>query len=217
MSTFANTLEEGVEAVGAHARVHFAGGQRSRGNQARNPIMVRVGNPPYLWPSANRSRPIAPGSGSSWTATRGGRYSFPWRTLKVVARRLREFVSVSGGKPIGNFFGILAIITNTHGFLENPDFAECANSVMRTFTDVYLLDLHGRKARRDSARPDGIPDGNVIIKLGKMRHLRQSNRTARQEFLLISGGTIEEKYGWLAGDDTCVSTNGRLEPLRPFI
>ena len=56
--------------------------------------------------------------------------------------------------------GILAFITN-HGYLDNPTFRGMRQSLMKTFDDIYLLDLHGNSKKKEKA-PDGGPDKNVF-------------------------------------------------------
>ena len=57
-------------------------------------------------------------------------------------------------------FGVLAFITN-HGYLDNPTFRGMRESLMKTFTDIYILDLHGN-AKKKEVSPDGSPDKNVF-------------------------------------------------------
>ena len=49
--------------------------------------------------------------------------------------------------------GILAFITN-HSYLDNPTFRGMRQQLMDTFTDIYLLDLHGNALKKETA-PDG--------------------------------------------------------------
>ena len=55
---------------------------------------------------------------------------------------------------------MLAFITN-HGYLDNPTFRGMRQQLMQTFTDIYVLDLHGNARKREQA-PDGGPDDNVF-------------------------------------------------------
>ena len=56
--------------------------------------------------------------------------------------------------------GILAFITN-HSYLDNPTFRGMRRALMNTFTDIYVLDLHGNAKKREVA-PDGGKDENVF-------------------------------------------------------
>lgn len=57
-------------------------------------------------------------------------------------------------------FGILAFITN-HGYLDNPTFRGMRQSLMDTFDDIYMLDLHGNSKKKETT-PDGGKDENVF-------------------------------------------------------
>ena len=56
--------------------------------------------------------------------------------------------------------GILAFITN-NSYLDNPTFRGMRQQLMDTFTNIYLLDLHGNAKKKERA-PDGSPDQNVF-------------------------------------------------------
>jgi predicted helicase len=56
--------------------------------------------------------------------------------------------------------GILTLITN-HGYLENPTFRGMRRSLMRSFPQIYVYDLHGNSKRKEKA-PDGTEDKNVF-------------------------------------------------------
>jgi predicted helicase len=56
--------------------------------------------------------------------------------------------------------GILAFITN-HGYLDNPTFRGMRQHLMKTFDEIYVLDLHGNSKKKEKA-PDGGKDENVF-------------------------------------------------------
>ena len=61
--------------------------------------------------------------------------------------------------------GIVGIITN-HAFLDNITFPGMRQSLMQTFNQIYILDLHGNSEQKETA-PDGSKDENVFdIKQG---------------------------------------------------
>ena len=57
-------------------------------------------------------------------------------------------------------YGILAFITN-HGYLDNPTFRGMRQSLMQSFDDIYVLDLHGNSKKKERS-PDGTKDENVF-------------------------------------------------------
>ena len=118
------------------------------------PIMVVLGNPPYSGQSANRS----------WE-TVGKK-----KKLNFIGQLLQDYYFVDG-KPLGEknpkwlqddyvkFIrwgqwriertgsGILALITN-HGYLDNPTFRGMRQSLMKTFNEIYIFDLHGNAKKK---------------------------------------------------------------------
>jgi predicted helicase len=56
--------------------------------------------------------------------------------------------------------GIVGIITN-HSWLDNPTFRGMRQSLMRSFEQIYVLDLHGNAKKKESS-PDGSDDQNVF-------------------------------------------------------
>lgn len=56
--------------------------------------------------------------------------------------------------------GVVAIITN-HSWLDNPTFRGMRQSLMRSFEQIYVLDLHGNTKKKEHA-PDGSKDENVF-------------------------------------------------------
>jgi predicted helicase len=56
--------------------------------------------------------------------------------------------------------GILGFITN-HSYLDNPTFRGMRQSLMQSFDEIYLLDLHGNSLKKEKC-PDGSKDENVF-------------------------------------------------------
>jgi len=56
--------------------------------------------------------------------------------------------------------GIVAIITN-HSWLDNPTFKGMRKSLMATFDQIHVLDLHGSTKKKERS-PDGSQDENVF-------------------------------------------------------
>ncbi|MBU4273419.1 MAG: N-6 DNA methylase [Planctomycetes bacterium] len=56
--------------------------------------------------------------------------------------------------------GIVGMITN-HGYLDNPTFRGMRQSLMETFDEIHVLDLHGN-AKKKECSPDGSNEENVF-------------------------------------------------------
>jgi very-short-patch-repair endonuclease len=128
------------------------------------PILVILGNPPYSGISANQN---------DWTE----------KLLKTDLDGAQSYYTVDG-QPLGEknpkwlqddyvkFLrfaqwkihkagrGIVAMITN-HGYLDNPTFRGMRQSLLKTFDEIYILDLHGNNLKRETA-PGGGADENVF-------------------------------------------------------
>lgn len=140
------------------------------------PILVITGNPPYSGSSKN------PSSRINYITTKGGKTK-KVKTLTFIGKLIEDYKKVDG-KSLGErnpkwlqddyvkFIrfaqwkmdqvdeGVVGIITN-HSFLDNPTFRGMRQSLMRTFNQIYLLDLHGNRKKKETT-PDGGKDENVF-------------------------------------------------------
>src|SRR3989344_4919234 len=95
--------------------------------------------------------------------------------------------------------GGVGMITN-HGYLDNPTFRGMRQSLMNTFTDLYILDLHGNSLKKEKA-PDGGKDVNVFdIQQGVAIALFVKNPKKKLPGTVHHAerwGEREEKYKWL--------------------
>ena len=57
-------------------------------------------------------------------------------------------------------YGIVGMITN-HSYLDNPTFRGMRQSLMHTFNEIYILDLHGNSLKKETT-PEGGKDENVF-------------------------------------------------------
>lgn len=179
------------------------------------PILVILGNPPYSGHSANTGE---------WV------------------RELIETYKQVDGKPLGEknpkwlqddyvkFLrfaqwkieqagrGVVGMITN-HAYLDNPTFRGMRQSLMRTFDEIYVLDLHGNSLKRETC-PDGSPDENVFdirqgvaIAFFVKRSDKGDTAVVRHADLY---GSREAKYEWLNAHDRKQTPWRELAPGAPF-
>jgi len=114
--------------------------------------------------------------------------------------------------------GVVGMITN-HGYLDNPTFRGMRQSLIRTFDDIYVLDLHGNSLKKETC-PDGNPDQNVFdIRQGvaiaffiKRGGTLKSDAAVRHADVF---GTRELKYAWLNDHDLKHTDWVELEPGSP--
>ena len=121
------------------------------------PVMVVLGNPPYSGHSANKSEWIA-GLVRDYYYVNG--LPLGEQNSKYLQDDYVKFIRFGQWRVSETGYGVLAFITN-HGYLDNPTFRGMRQNLMQTFTDIYLLDLHGNSKKREIS-PDGSPDQNVF-------------------------------------------------------
>lgn len=120
------------------------------------PVMVVLGNPPYSGHSQNKGEWIEELIADY---KQSAALKKPAQT-KWLSDDYVKFMRFSQSRIEQTGYGILAFVTN-HGYLDNPTFMDMRRSLMRTFDDIYLLDLHGNSKKKETA-PDGSKDENVF-------------------------------------------------------
>ena len=128
------------------------------------PLLVILGNPPYSGHSANKN---------IWTDKLlkndiDGINSY----YKVDGKPLEEknpkwlqddyvkFLRFSQWKIQKAGFGVVGMITN-HSWLDNPTFRGMRQSLMKTYNEIYILNLHGNSLKKETC-PNGSKDENVF-------------------------------------------------------
>lgn len=178
-------------------------------NVKNKPILVITGNPPY------RSKPLNPSYRDIRIETKSGKIRR--KKIATFIGRLIESYKRVDGKPLGErnpkwlhddyvkFIrfaqwkmdqvdeGIVGVITN-HSFLDNPTFRGMRQSLMKTFNQIYVLDLHGDTETPKA--PDGSKDENVFeIKKGVcISILLRKHELAQKIFYSPLWGKRMDKY-----------------------
>ncbi|MFZ1978176.1 MAG: N-6 DNA methylase, partial [Bacteroidota bacterium] len=168
----------------------------------KEPILVILGNPPYSGHSANSN---------DWTE----------RLLKEDIDGATSYYTVDG-QPLGEknpkwlqddyvkFLrfaqwkihkagqGIVGMITN-HSYLDNPTFRGMRQSLMKTYNEIYIIDLHGNSLKKETT-VDGGKDENVFdIQQGTAIAILVKNKNGKgcKAYHRDIYGLREEKYDWL--------------------
>ena len=130
--------------------------------------MVILGNPPYSGHSANKGKWI-----TDLLHAKSGNYfevdgkPLGERNPKWLNDDYVKFIRFAQWRIEQTGYGILAFITN-HGYLDNPTFRGMRQSLMHSFDEIYVLDLHGNAKKKERA-PDSTKDENIFdIKLRGM-------------------------------------------------
>ena len=222
-----NTLEEAHgDTLGAEFGDEIATeAQEAEAVKREKPVMVVLGNPPYSGHSANKGAWIADlmrgridGSPESYFAVDGG--PLGERNPKWLNDDYVKFIRFAQWRIERTGEGVLGFVTN-HGYLDAPTFRGMRQSLMATFDEIHLLDLHGN-ARRKERAPHGGPDQNVFdiqqgVAIGLFVKRRDGSGPARV-FHHDRWGPREGddgKYGWLARNDVETTEWTELAPRSP--
>jgi len=123
----------------------------------RVPILVILGNPPYSGHSSNTGEWISEVIKEYYQVDGKplGEKNPKWLQDDYV-----KFIRFSQWKIDQAGEGVLGFITN-HSYLDNPTFRGMRQSLMKSFDEIYILDLHGNSLKKEKA-PDGSKDENVF-------------------------------------------------------
>lgn len=177
------------------------------------PIMVVMGNPPYSGHSENKG---------DW-----------------IMEQMKEYKQING-KPLGEknpkwlnddyvkFLrfsqwqieraeqGIVGFITN-HAWLDNPTFRGMRASLLKTFDEIYIYNLHGNSLSKEKT-PDGEKDENVFdIRAGVSIVIGIKNNDIKQKQVLYQDlwGKRDNKYEVLDKNDIESTKWQHLTPTEP--
>lgn len=120
-------------------------------------LPVLLGNPPYAGHSLNHSQRLGRLLESYKVGDADLKRPAQAKWLNddyVQFLRLAQWQVEQAGR------GIVAFLTS-HSYLDNPTFRAMRLSLLRSFDEIYILDLHGNSKRRELA-PGGEPDRNIF-------------------------------------------------------
>ena len=121
------------------------------------PILVILGNPPYSGHSTNKGE---------WISEEIKAYHqidgkpLNEKNPKWLQDDYVKFIRFAQWKIDQVGEGVLGFITN-HSYLDNPTFRGMRQSLMNSFDEIYILDLHGNSLKKEKC-PDGSKDENVF-------------------------------------------------------
>ena len=200
------------------------------------PILVILGNPPYSGQSQNVGEWIMKEIRAYYQVDG---QPLKERNPKLLQDDYVKFIRFAQWKIEQGGVGILGFITN-HSYLDNPTFRGMRQSLLESFDEIYILNLHGNQLRKERA-PDGSPDENVFdirmgvaISLMIRRKMREEPKKKSQLNLFTQPsppgivkelgklyyaeiwGKREEKYDFLLKNDLSTIQWQELKPRSPF-
>ena len=186
----------------------------------QKPILLILGNPPYSGISSNKNewterllKEDIDGAQSYYTVDDKplGEKKLWLQDDYVKFLRFAQWKIQKAGK------GIVGMITN-HSYLDNPTFRGMRQSLMKTFNEIYILDLHGNSLKKETT-PDGGKDENVFdIRQGVAIALfiRQEGKTGCKVFHADLYGLQQEKYNQLEKHNFETCGYKKIKPLSPW-
>ena len=211
------------------------------------PILVVMGNPPYSGISANRSQitelvqRFRFDGGTRKPLLRNGRPVYSKKVRRTFIGQLIEDYKRVDGQPLAERkqwlqddyvkfirfaqwriertgHGILGFITN-HGYLDNPTFRGMRQSLLDTFGEIFVYDLHG-SSKKKQASPDGGKDENVFdIQQGVSILLCVKLPGSTRQAQVYHGdlwGVRESKYKTLDETEVASTKWKKLTPTTPM-
>ncbi|GHU21908.1 hypothetical protein FACS189472_14730 [Alphaproteobacteria bacterium] len=117
------------------------------------PVMVVLGNPPYSVSSSNKSKWI---TGLLKTYKK----NLHEKNIQPLSDDYIKFIRYGQHHVEKSGAGVLAYISN-NSFLDGVIHRQMRKSLLETFDEIYIVDLHGNSRKKESC-PDGSKDENVF-------------------------------------------------------
>ena len=189
--------------------------EQAQAIKKEKPILAIIGNPPYSGESSNKG---------DWIMELIEAY----KKEPVAREKLREknpkwlnddyvkFLRFAQWKIAATGAGVVAMITNNN-FLDNITFRGMRYELMRSFDEIYHINLHGSVTKKETT-PDGGKDENVFnIKtgVGISFFVKKTDKPECKVFYQDLYGLRKEKFAWLSGDATRSTQWKELNPIRP--
>lgn len=179
------------------------------------PILVIMGNPPYSGTSYNRGKWISD--------VIKDYYQIEGQPLKEKNPKWLQddyvkFIRFAQWKIDERGDGIIGYITN-HSYLDNPTFRGMRYSLLKSFDEIYILNLHGNSLKKETA-PDGGKDENVFdIRQGVAISFfvkKKDFKGGKKVYYADLYGLRDDKYKHLLDDDLKTIKWQELKPHEEF-
>ncbi|KAF0234322.1 MAG: N6 adenine-specific DNA [Desulfovibrionaceae bacterium] len=188
------------------------------------PIMVILGNPPYSGHSANASKRKV---GKKMVLTFIGKLIEAYKQVdgellgekqvKWLHDDYVKFIRWAQWRIEKTGSGVVGFVTN-HSYLDNPTFRGMRQSLLNTFSDIRILDLHGNAKKKETAL-DGSPDKNVFDIQQGVAIVLLTKRLGHEGPAFVYHadlqGERQQKYDWLDAHDLDSTDWTVLKPQTP--
>lgn len=217
-----NTLEPDTPLQTELPITHDISEECALANQVKHqdPILVIMGNPPYSGASENNN---------TWTEKllktdldgAQSYYTIDGNPLveansKMLQDDYVKFIRFAQWKIHKAGRGIVGMITN-HSYIDNATFNGMRQSLLNTFDQIYIMDLHGNSTKKEKA-PDGTKDENVFdIRTGVAILIMVKNGNDGKHIVHKDiYGLRKDKYEYLQGSTILSADYVPIHPESPF-
>ncbi|CAG0955438.1 hypothetical protein MTYP_00431 [Methylophilaceae bacterium] len=215
-----NSLEEHHPDTGTL----FASWLSSEANEANHikrdaPVMVVMGNPPYSGESNNKGKWIM-NLMEDYKKEPNGDQKLKEKTTKWINDDYVKFLRYGQHFVEKNESGLVAFI-NPHGYLDNPTFRGMRWNLLKTYDEIFTIDLHGNSNKKETC-PDGSPDINVFdIEQGvSINFFIKTGRKQKDQLAVVHHfdlyGSRNYKYEFLSSREISNIAFKKLNPFEPF-
>ena len=177
------------------------------------PILVITGNPPYSGHSKNTGEWITELI-KTYKVVDG--QPLDEKNSKWLQDDYVKFIRFAQWKLDQVAEGVVGIITN-HSFLDSPTFRGMRQSLMQTFNQIYILDLHGSSIKKERTTEGGNDENVFDIRPGVAISLMVKKKGLSK---VVSHadlwGERKEKYRTLAEAKKDTIEWKKLKPSKPF-
>lgn len=185
--------------------------------------MVVLGNPPYSGHSANKGEWIKgllkgadKESAANYFMVDGAKLKE--RQVKWLHDDYVKFIRFGQWRIEKTGSGILAFVTN-HRYIDNRTFRGMRQALMDSFSEIYILDLHGNTRKKecppDDLRNDNVFDDQQGVAIGIFVK-RPNTKGPAKVYYAELWGSRQEKYDWLSLEDVASTTWKPIDPATPF-
>ncbi len=177
------------------------------------PILAILGNPPYSYHSENKGEWISKEIKVYYQVD--GK-PLDEKNPKGLQDDYVKFIRFAQWKIDQVGEGILGFITN-HSYLDNPTFRGMRQSLMKSFDEIYLLNLHGNSLKKEKC-PDGSKDENVFdIQQGVAIAIFIKKKGLKKKISHSElWGVWEDKYAWLNKNDLTTTEWEKINPKSEY-
>ena len=213
-----NSLEEAITRAETLGFARFITDEANAAAEIKKekPIMVVLGNPPYSVSSANKGDHIERLMERYKAAVRDE------QNIQPLSDDYIKFIRFAHDRIERTGYGVIGMITN-HSYLSGLIHRGMREELMKSFDEIYVLNLHGNALMGETA-PDGGPDENVFdIRQGVaislfVKWASQTSEVSKTSEVYYADlwGLREGKYRYLLENDISTTEWQELEPVAPY-